>query len=154
MAETYNSGDSLKMGNGRTAAFYRAKEVQYPLVLQSGETHLLENFQDGDMITFSKDEAKFTGISDPQGNVGLSENDNSLGTGTAHMMYGSPSFKLLLNLYNTGETFSLHKNDGTEYVGGDHCVIKQPPEVADGKDFPTRTFTITVLDYEHKTLDE
>jgi len=152
--ENYNEGSSLTMGNGRTAAMYRAKEVKYPLVRQDGSTYMLANFQDGDMISFSEDEARFTGMSDPQGSVGLSENANSLGTAKATMQYGSPSCGLLIDLFNSGEVFSLHKNDGVEYVGGDHCVIKQAPEVADGKDYPTRAFTITILDYEIKNAED
>lgn len=154
MAENYNEGSSLTMGNGRTAAMYRAKNVKYPLTRQDGSTYMLQNFQDGDMISFQQSEAKVTSMSDPQGSVGMSENANSLGTATATMQYGSPSAGLLIDLYNSGEVFSLHKNDGVEYVGGDHCVITQAPEVADGKDFPTRAFTITILDYEIKNAED
>ena len=151
---SYETDVSIPMGNGVEAPIYRAKDVKYTVGLQDGSQHILRNFQDGDMGTITKDEAKITGINDPQGSPGAVENASSLGKGVNTLMWGSPSCKLLIQLYNSGEYFSYHKQDGEEYVGGDHCFISEAPEIGNGKDFQTRQFTIVILDYDLQNVDD
>lgn len=147
--DDFTGTNSIDIGEGRTLNLYKAKGVSITITRQDGSTHILRNFQDGDMVTPQKTNNKIDGMSDPQGSPAGSVTYDSLGTMQTTVQQGSPTNNLLSELYNGDEVFGFQVVYGDEKVGGDHCMIQKAPDAPYGKNVPTRAWTALVYDYKY-----
>lgn len=149
--DDFTGTNSIPLGEGRQMSLYKAKNVSITVtrLLTDGSTHILRNFQDGDMAQVSKTNNKVDAMTDAQAGVAGSVTYDSLGTVTVTVQQGSETNNLLSDLYNQDEVFSFHLAYGDEVSGGDHCMIQKAPDAAFGKAVPTRAWTIQIFDHKY-----
>lgn len=140
--------DSIDNGEGRTMYLYKAKNVALNII-RDGVALIMKNFQDGDMASVQKTNAKVDAMTDPQAGVAGAVTYDSLGTATVNVQQGSETNDLLSDLYNNDEVFGFFMSYGDEIVGGNHCMIQKAPDAAFGKAVPTRAWTIQIFDYSY-----
>lgn len=147
--DDFTGTNSINIGDGRQMNLYKAKDVSITVTRKDGSTINLQNFQDGDMASTSKNDNKTDAMSDAQGSSAAALTYSSLGTGTSTFQQGSISNNLMSQLYNQDEVFGFHLKYGQEISGGNHCMIQKAPDAPFGKAVPTRAWTITIFDYEY-----
>lgn len=140
--------DSIDIGEGRTMNLYKAKNVALNII-RDGVALIMKNFQDGDMASVQKTNAKIDAMADPQAGVAGAVTYDSLGTATVTVQQGGETNDLLSDLYNNDEVFGFFMSYGDEIVGGNHCMIQKAPDAAFGKAVPTRAWTIQIFDYSY-----
>lgn len=103
-----------------------------------------------DMVSGEKDEEFFSTSVGAQGDVCVSEVNNSLGTITLTVQATSPQKGKLLSDAKAGKTAPLwvtNKSIG-ERMGGSKARIKNYPELANGAEAEDREFEFQVFDYD------
>lgn len=146
--DNFTGVDSIDIGEGRSMSLYKAKNVSLQ-VIRDGVPTILKNFQDGDMATVQKTNAKVDAMTDAQAGVAGAVTDDSLGTATVTVQQGGETNDLLSDLYNSDEVFGFFMSYGDEIVGGNHCMIQKAPDSAFGKAVPTRAWAIQIFDYTY-----
>lgn len=102
-----------------------------------------------DMITGEKDEEFFSTNVGAQGDVCVSEINNTLGTITLVLQATSPQKAMMIQYANAGTVFPIwctNKGIG-ERMGGTKARIKNYPELNSGMEAEDREFEIQVFDY-------
>lgn len=101
-----------------------------------------------DMVTFEKDEQYIEPAVGAQGDVVVNVVNNSLYTLTLTLLAVSPQKKLLMDMANKQEEFSIRvTNKGIgERFGGNRAMIKSAPELTHGAEAEDREFEIQVFD--------
>ncbi|TPR40404.1 hypothetical protein [Apilactobacillus micheneri] len=147
--ESFNGADRIDIGNGKELDLYHADGVSITVVRGNGQTVVLRNFQDGDMISADKTNNKLESMSDPQGSSAGSVSGDNLGTMNSTLQQGSSSNELMSDMYNGDEVFSLWVRYGHEKFGGDHCMLQKAPTANFGKSVPMRQWNIQAFDYNY-----
>ncbi|MFB8663545.1 phage structural protein [Enterococcus faecalis] len=124
---------------------YDAKEVSTIIdnIVQFG-------FQDGDMVSFSKDNSYIEVQTDAQGQSSAAKNNDNLGTFTINLSQNSPCNKQLMALANGRKEFAISVTHSTEKAWASKAYIEKTPDGSFGKGVPTRSYTIKALDYKHE----
>lgn len=103
-----------------------------------------------DMVSGEKEEDYFAESIGAQGDVVVSEINNSLGTVTIYLQPTSPQKAFLLSLAKRTEPFSLwavNKKLG-ERFGGTKARLLTAPEIARGAEAEDMEFVFRVFDYD------
>ena len=124
---------------------YDAKDVSTII-----DNVVMFGFQDGDMVSFSKDNAYIEVQTDAQGQSSAAKNNDSLGTFTVNLSQNSPCNKHLMNLANGRKEFPITVAHSTEKAWATRAYIEKTPDGSYGKGVPTRSYTIKALDYKHE----
>lgn len=107
-----------------------------------------------DMVSGEKDEDYFASSVGAQGDVVVSEINNTLGKVTVYVQPTSPQKPLLMNLAKTTEPFPLwvvNKKLG-ERFGGSQARLLTAPEMARGSEAEDMEFVFQVFDYDVETI--
>ena len=126
---------------------YDAKEVTTIV-----DSMVMTGFQDGDMVSFSKDNAYIEVQTDAQGSASAAKNNDSLGTFTINMSQNSDGNRKLMQLANSRAEFSITVTHANEKAWATKAYIEKTPDGSFGKGVPTRSYTIKALDYKHEYL--
>lgn len=110
---------------------------------------VLFGFQDGDMVSFSKDNPFIEVQTDAQGASSAAKNNDNLGTVTVNMSRNSPCNKYLMDIANSKKAVSVSVMHQTEKASATIAYIEKLPDGSFGKGVPTRTYTFKCLDYKH-----
>lgn len=110
---------------------------------------ILTGFQDGDMVSFGKDNNFVEVQVDAQGEASAAINNDSLGTFTVNLSASSPFNKKMIQLANTRKQFSISIKHKSERASATKAFIEKTPDGAFGKSTGSRTYTIKALDYKH-----
>ncbi|PZL78329.1 hypothetical protein CI088_00325 [Enterococcus plantarum] len=124
---------------------YDAKEVSTII-----DNVVMFGFQDGDMVSFSKDNSYIEVQTDAQGQASAAKNNDNLGTFTVNLSQNSPCNKQLMALANARKEFSISVTHASEKAWASRALIEKTPDGSFGKGVPTRTYTIKALDYKHE----
>lgn len=128
-----------------TMTTYDAKEVSTIV-----DEVVMFGFQDGDMVSFSKDNSYIEVQTDAQGQGSAAKNNDNLGTFTINLSQNSPCNKHLMNLANSRKEFPIAVKHQDEMAWATRAYIEKTPDGSFGKGVPTRTYTIKALDYKHE----
>ena len=107
-----------------------------------------------DMVSGEKDEDYFATSVGAQGDVVISEINNSLGKVTVYVQPTSPQKPFLMSLAKTTEPFpiwAVNKKLG-ERFGGTQARLLTAPEVARGAEAEDMEFVFQVFDYEVEAI--
>ena len=107
-----------------------------------------------DMVSGEKDEDYFASSVGAQGDVVVSEINNSLGKVTIYVQPTSPQKPFLMNLAKTTEHFPLwvvNKKLG-ERFGGSQARLLTAPEMARGAESEDMEFVFQVFDYDVENI--
>ncbi|MCM3598715.1 DUF3277 domain-containing protein [Metabacillus idriensis] len=107
----------------------------------------ITGFDEGDMVSWEKDEDNFTPKVDAQGFTAAAVVNNNLGTITIPLSQASPQLKFMKNLANTRKKFSIWIQSPDEKIGGTEAMVKKTPEGSFGDEISAREFEIQVFDY-------
>lgn len=114
---------------------------------------IMQDYGDGDFVSWSKDEENFTAATSANGTVGVAVSHSQIGTVTYRPMQGSPEIKFLNDLANRRAEFSIYINSGgdnPETITGTKAQIKKTPDGSLGKEIADREYEIAVFDYRHE----
>lgn len=111
---------------------------------------VITGFQEGDMVSFSKDNPYIETQSDAQGYASAAKNNDALGTFTINLSRNSDGNKKLMQLANERQAFSISVTHDTEKAWASRAYVEKTPDGSFGKGVPTRTYTIKALDYKHE----
>lgn len=126
-------------------ATYDAKEVTTIV-----DNIVMFGFQDGDMVSFSKDNPYIEVQTDAQGQSSAAKNNDNLGTFTINLSQNSPCNKHLMSLANNRKEFPISVTHSTEKAWASRAYIEKTPDGTFGKGVPSRAYTIKALDYKHE----
>lgn len=107
----------------------------------------LTGFDEGDMVSWSKDEDNFDTKIDAQGFTSVAVRNNTLGTITIPLSQTSPDLKYMKELANRKEPFSIWITSPEENVGGAEAMIKKTPDGTLGDEINSREFEVQVFDF-------
>lgn len=104
---------------------------------------------DEDMCSFEKEEDLFTTSVGAQGDVVVSETNNSLGNATITIQRTSPVKAFLFSLKDRKEPFPIWKTNKKlgERVGGTMARLVTFPEIADSAEVEGLEFGFKIFDY-------
>lgn len=111
----------------------------------------ITGYDDGTMVSISKEEDTFEVKEDAQGNPIVSEKHSGTATVTITLSQTSPSVALLTRLANQRkEVPAWFKYNGTpkENSGGTRARVKKPSDKEYGDEASSREFEIVVLNYK------
>jgi len=111
---------------------------------------VVTGFQDGDMVSFSKDNTFIETQVDAQGEASAALNNDSLGTFTINLSSGSASNKKLMQLANSRKQFAVTVKHKKERAWATKAFIEKTPDGSYGKGVGSRAYTIKALDYKHE----
>ena len=130
------------------ANYYTYDASQLSVVVDG---RFLNDFAEGDAVTWEKDEDNFEPKSGVTGTVGITDRINTLGTITVLIMQGSPEVAFLKSLANKKKEFAIWVNSGgpnPEKVGGSRARVLKTPEGSLSDETGEREFEIKVFDYQ------
>ncbi len=110
---------------------------------------ILTGFQDGDMVSFGKDNNFVEVQVDAQGEASAAINNDKLGTFTINLSASSPFNKKMVQLANSRKQFAVSVKHKTERASATKAFIEKTPDGAFGKATGSRTYAIKALDYKH-----
>ncbi len=111
------------------------------------EGRFLTGFDEGEMVSWEKDEENFSTKIDAQGNTATAVVNNTLGTITIPLNQTSPDLKFMKNLANTKKEFPIWVQSPTEKIGGTRAMVKKTPDGSFSDETEAREFEIQVFDY-------
>src|SRR5699024_2102796 len=111
---------------------------------------VVTGFQDGDMVSFSKDNTFIETQVDAQGEASAALNNDSLGTFTINLSSGSAWNKKLMQLANSRKQFAVTIKHKDERAWATKAFITKTPDSSYGKGVGNRAYTIKALDYKHE----
>lgn len=111
-----------------------------------------QGFQDGDMVSFSKDSDYVEVVVDAQGQASAALNNDNMGTITINLSSSSPFNKKMMQLANSRKQFPISIKHDTERAWGTKAFVQKTPDGSFGKGTGSRSYTIKVLDYKHEYL--
>ncbi|MCL0312788.1 DUF3277 family protein [Apilactobacillus sp. TMW 2.2459] len=147
--QSFNGARRIDVGDGDEIDLYDAGKVNITITRGNGQTIILKNFQDGDMVSGSKTNNKVDTMSDAQGSSAGAVTKDKLGSLQTTLQQGSRSNELLSDMYNNDEVFAMWVNYGHERYGCDYCIIQKAPDTPYGKSVPTRQWTIDCFKYDY-----
>lgn len=112
---------------------------------------IMQDYGDGDFVSWTKDEENFTHKTSANGTVGVANSYSQTGTVTYRPMQGSPEVKMLNDLANRRANFPIYINSGGDnpvIVSGTRAQVKKSADGALGKEIGDIEFEITVFDYK------
>lgn len=145
--QSFNGARRIDVGGGDEISLYDADNVKITIIRGNGQTIILRNFQDGDMVSGSKTNNKVETMSDAQGSSAGSINKDQLGSIQTTFQQGSTSHELMSDMYNNDEVFAMWVNYGHERYGSDYCILQKAPDAPYGKSVPTRQWTADCFKY-------
>lgn len=107
----------------------------------------ITGFDEGEFVSWEKDEDNFSTKVDAQGYTGVAVVNNQLGTITLPVSQTSPDLKFLKTLANTKKKFAIWVNSPDEKIGGTEAMVKKTPEGSFGDEIGVREFEIQVFDF-------
>lgn len=111
---------------------------------------IITGFQDGDMVSFSKDNNNAEIVVDAQGNGAMAVNNNNLGTFVINLSAGSPFNKKLTQLADSRKQFAMSVKHKTERAWGTKCVVEKTADGSFGTGVGARSYTVKALDYKRE----
>lgn len=111
---------------------------------------IITGFQDGDMVTFGKDNSFVEVQVDAQGESAAAINNDRLGTFTVNLSSASPWNKKLMELANSRKQFAITIKHKTEVATATKAFVEKTPDGSFGKGIGSRAYTIKALDYKHE----
>lgn len=116
----------------------------------TADSRFLTGFAEGSFVEWEKDEDNFDVKVSAQGDVGIANRNNSLGTITVTLMQTSPDVAYLNKLANTGKIFPIWVQAGgdtKEKVGGTQARVLKPADGTLSDEIEDREFEIKVFDF-------
>lgn len=110
-------------------------------------TRYLTGFDEGDMVSWSKDEDNFDTKIDAQGFTSVAVRNNTLGTINIPLSQESPDLQYMKQLANSNTEFPIWVTSPKEKVGGATARIKKTPDGTLGDEINGREFEIQVFDF-------
>lgn len=124
---------------------YDAREVSTII-----DNAVITGFQDGDMVSFAKDNEFIETQVDAQGEASAALNNDSLGTFTINLSSNSPWNKKMMDLANGRKQFAITIKHKTERAWATKAFITKTPDGSYGKGVGSRAYSIKALDYKHE----
>ena len=130
-----------------TITSYNAQDVSVTV-----DNVFITGFAEGTFVEAAKDEDNFDTSVGAQGDVAITEVNNTLGTITITLQHGSPSISYLNRLANSGRLVPAYvianSIAGKEISGGSQARVVKPADKTYADTTEDREFEIRVFDYE------
>lgn len=111
---------------------------------------VITGYSDGSLVECSQDNDNFTTKVSAQGDVGVANSNNPLGTIKIMLTQTSPSLSYLNKLANSKATVPVwvtSSNEMKEKIGGTKAKVTKPADAKFSNNIEDREFDLKVFDY-------